>query len=573
VLLLFVVISGRLVQLQLTDASAYAADGLHDRLQRVPLAAPRGAIYDRDGEVLAHSVDARYVYADPGLVQNPEQEADALSPLLGVPRSELVPKLRRHKFPNGTQVRFEWLARGVDIPVADKVRALNLPGIGIRQDEKREVPGHDLAANVIGFTGQDLKGLVGLESGYDDVLRGVEGERTFEIGDGNLAAEIPGGYHQEKPARPGTSLQLTIDRDLQYQVQHILYDRMRQVNATFGSAVVLDVRTGEVMAQASYPGYDAAEPFKVQTPAGPVQGPVQGPQWTDANTDVVVDPGSVAKVVTLGGALQEGVVNPDTAVTVGPTVRKGDQTYRDTHPFPSGTRITLPALLAFSSNVGTIAVADQLGPQRLYDYQQKFGLGRPTGEGLPGEAGGLVQPPRNWSGSSYGSIPIGQGVSVTPLQMATVYAAIANDGMWVQPHLVRATVGRDGKVTPSATPAGHRVLSPATAAALRTMLEAVVTVDGATGRGAALPGYRVAGKTGTGSKVVDGHYVAGDVASFIGMAPADAPRYVIAVFAHTPGGEGGKVAAPAFRDMMAFTLSRFHVPPTGTPAPTFVITK
>jgi len=258
---------------------------------------------------------------------------------------------------------------------------------------------------------------------------------------------------------------------------------------------------------------------------------------------------------------------------VGPTVRKGDQTYRDTHPFPSGTRITLPALLAFSSNVGTIAVADQLGPQRLYEYQQKFGLGKPTGEGIPGESGGLVQPPQNWSGSSYGSIPIGQGISVTPLQMAAVYAAIANDGVWVQPHLVRATVGRDGKVAPSAAPASHRVLSAANAAALRTMLEAVVTVDGATGRSAALPGYRVAGKTGTGSKVVDGHYVPGDVASFIGMAPADAPRYVIAVFAHTAGGEGGKVAAPAFRDMMAFTLSRFQVPPTGTPAPTFVITK
>ena len=551
-LLLFLVIGGRLVELQLTDARAYAAAGLHDRLQHVPL----------DGNILADSVDARYVYADPGLVQRPDAAADALSPLLGVPRSTLLPKLRPHKFDDGTQVRFEWLARGVDVPLAEKVRALNLPGIGIRQDEKREVPGHDLAANVLGFTGQDLAGLVGLEAGYDNVLHGVEGRRTFEIGGGNLGAEIPGGYQEEQPARPGTSLRLTLDRDLQYEVQHILFDRMRQVNATFGSAVVLDVHTGGVLAQASYPTYDAAEPF-----ANP------HPQWSDANTDTVVDPGSVAKVLTLGGALQEGVVAPDSTVTVGPTVRKGDQTYRDTHPFPTGTRITLPAVLAYSSNVGTIGIADQLGPQRLYSYQQKFGLGRPTGEGLPGESGGLVQPPDRWSGSSYGSIPIGEGISVTPLQMAAVYAAIANDGVWVQPHLVGATEAPDGKATPVPAAPSHRVLSPEVATALRTMLEAVVTVDGATGRSAALPGYRVAGKTGTGSKVVDGHYVQGEVASFIGMAPADAPRFVIAVFAHTPGGEGGKVATPAFRDMMAFALSRFHVPPTGTPPPTFVLTR
>jgi len=562
VLVLFVVIGGRLVQLQLTDAQAYAARGLRDRLQTVPLAAPRGAIVDRDGAVLAHSVEARYVYADPGLVSDPERTADALIPLLGIARSELLPKLSPHPFADGRAVRFEYLARGVDVAIGDQISGLNLAGIGVRQDERREVPGHDLAANLIGFTGNDLSGLAGIESGYDQLLRGVEGQRTFEIGDGRLATEIPGGYHVETPARPGTSLQLTIDRDLQFEVQHLLFQRMRTVNATFGSAVVLDVHTGEVLAQASYPGYDAAEPFH-----SPVE--VRG----DSNIDVTVDPGSVCKVVAISAALDEGVIAPDAAVVVGPTVRKGDQTYSDTHPFPSGTRLTLPGILAYSSNVGTIGIADQLGAQKLYDYQRRYGLGEATGEGLPGESPGLVQPPANWSGSSYGSIPIGNGISVTPLQMAAVYAAIANDGEWVQPHLVRATVGADNRATPVAAPARHRVISATTAAELRTMLQAVVTVPGATGLSAAIPGYQVAGKTGTGLRVMNGRYIPGEVASFVGMAPAENPRYVIGVFAHTPVGTGGAVAAPAFHDMMSFALAHFRVPPSGAPVPTFVLKK
>jgi cell division protein FtsI (penicillin-binding protein 3) len=449
----------------------------------------------------------------------------------------------------------------VDVPVAEQVKALNLPGIGIDVDERRDVPGHDLASNLLGYTNYDLTGVTGLEAGYNEKLRGIPGERTFEIGGGDVAAEIPGGYKVEKPAKPGSSLQLTIDRDLQFKVQYLLSQRMEKVKADFGSAVVLDVKTGEVLAQASYPPFDAAEPAK--TPDD---------RHGDANTEIAVDPGSVAKVIAIGGALQEGRIRPDTLIPVGPTIRKGDTTYSDTHPLREGTKITLPGVLAYSSNVGTIKIADLLGDQKLYEYQRKFGLGSITGEGLPGESPGLVQPPENWSGSSYGSIPIGNGISVTPLQMTTVYATIANGGVWVQPHLVKATIGPDGKVTPAAAPRTRRVLSESTAATLRTMLEAVVTVDGATGHRAAVPGYRVAGKTGTGKRVVDGHYAPGDVASFIGTAPADAPRYVIGVFAHSPGGEGGDVSAPAFSDMMAFTLGQRHVPPTGTVPPSFTVT-
>ena len=560
ILALFVVIAGRLVELQLNDAPAYAAEGLALRLEEVELPAPRGGILDRNGEVMAKSVEARYVYADPELVDDPVRTADRLSPVLGIARSDLLPKLVPHKRPDGTVERFEFLARGVPVDTGQEVSALKLSGIGVRRDESRIVPGHDLAANVIGFTGRDLTGLAGLESSHNDVLRGVDGKRTFEIGqpDGELSLdhEIPGGFNRETPARPGSTVRLTIDRDLQFEVQRVLGQRMRQVRAISGSAVVLDVRTGEVLAQASYPFYDAANPF-ASRPA----------DWSDAATGMTVDPGSVHKPIVIAACLQEGVVQPGDAVPVAPSLWKGDTEFTDTHPHSEVTPMTLPGILAWSSNVGTITLADRLGADKLYRYQRAFGLGEPTGEGLPGESAGLVQPPDNWSGSAYGSVPIGMGVSVTPLQMAAVYAAIANGGVWVRPHVVKEVVAADGRTTPAPGAPTRRVISAENAAALRTMLEAVVTLPQATGRSAAIAGYRVAGKTGTGKTVRDGRYVAGEVASFVGMAPADAPRYVVAVFAHTPGGNGGAVAGPAFAEMMEFTLRHYRVAPTGTKPP------
>jgi cell division protein FtsI (penicillin-binding protein 3) len=564
VLVLFTVIAGRLVTLQLTDAGEIARKGLADRLAEEALFAPRGAITDRAGHVLAQSIEARYVYADPSLIpaKDVQPTAEALRALLGRPVSELVPLLRGKPRPDGSKDEFEYLARGVDIATGDAVTALNLPGIRVARDERRAQPGHDLAANLIGFTGADGSGLTGLEAAYDDQLSGVDGKRIFEHGQGDLGTKIPGGYEETTPARPGSSLQLTINRDIQYQIQQLLAQRMLAVNADFGAAVVLDARTGEVLAQASFPGYDAAQPGK-STAAQRVDGPSQ----------IVVDPGSVHKVITLAAGLQCGAIQPDSAIPLpGGSIRKGDTTFSDTTPQKAGTRITIPGILAYSSNVGTITVADKATPQALYDYQLKFGLGSLTKEGMPGEAPGLVQPPARWSGSSFGSIPIGMGVSVTPLQMAAVYATIANNGVYLQPHLIKATVTPDKKVHPAAAPTTRTVLSPQNANALRDDLEAVVTAPGATGHAAAVPGYRVAGKTGTGLQVKDGKYVPGEVASFVGMAPVEAPRYVIAVFAHTPGGEGGAVAAPAFRDMMAFTLRYFQVPPsTGTP-PKFTLT-
>ena len=376
----------------------------------------------------------------------------------------------------------------------------------------------------------------------------------------NLDREIPGGFHEETPARPGSSVQLTIDRDLQYEVQRILGLKMTAAKATLAAAVVLDVRTGEVLAQASYPFYNAAD-----------RSSSTSANWGDNATGLVVEPGSVHKGIVFAACLQEGTVKPGDTVLVGPYAIKGGTKYTDSHVINPPRPMTLPGVLAYSSNVGTIGLADKLGAEKLYEYQRAFGLGQPTGEGLPGESAGLVQPPANWSESSYGSIPIGHGVSVTPLQMAAVYAAIANGGVYVQPHLVKAIIAPDGKSTASKPATTRQVISAENATALRNMLEAVVTANDATGAAAAVANYRVSGKTGTGRLIQNGQPVPGDVASFVGMAPADAPRYVIAVFAHTPVGTGGAVASPAFSEMMAYTLRHYKVAPTGTKPPAFEI--
>jgi len=556
---MFAVIGLRLVWLQFTDAPAYAADGIRDRLAKETIFASRGNIVDRNGQILVHSVEARYVYADPGMVENVDKTADALVPLLGaygVPRSDIVRLISPHQRDDGVQSRFEYLVRGASIETGDAVQKLNLPGIRVARDERREVFGRDTAASVIGFTGRDSQGLEGLEKAYEEQLRGVNGERVYEIGDGKLKREIPGGLHLNKPAKAGMTLQLTIDTYVQFRVQQILAERLHEVKASVGAALVMDIHTGEVIAQASYPGYDAADPLAVDDK-----------RRVDMCTGLIVDPGSTHKAIVLSAALQEGVIQRNTPVVATSGIVKGDRTFEDGHKFPKETSLTLEGLLAYSSNTATIRVADRLGKEKLFEYQRRFGLGEVTGEGLRGEATGQVRAPKDWSGSSYGAIPIGNGVAVTPIQMAAVYATIANGGTWVQPHLGRATVAPDGRTSSVPAPKTRQVLTPEVAATMRELLEAPVVIKDGTATKAALPDHRVAGKTGTGAQVVDGAYTDGYVASFIGFAPADAPKYVVAVYAKAGTDTYGADMTPAFRDMMSFTLDTYKVAPTGTPVP------
>ncbi|MEP6697122.1 MAG: penicillin-binding protein 2 [Pseudonocardiales bacterium] len=544
-LALFAVIGGRLVQLQGLDGTGYASQAERLRLRTVVLPAQRGDILDREGNVLARTVEARTVFADPTLVVDAPATAARLAGPLGAAPATLLAQLSKPG-------RFVVLKRGMLPEQAKTVTDLRLAGIGTQPESQREVPGHDLAANVIGFVGRDGTGLAGIESRYDSVLRGKPGVHDYQTASGGQA--MPSALERTVPAVPGQSIELTIDRDLQYVAQQSLSNRMKQTGAFTGSAVVLDARTFQVMAMASYPTYDAANP--AAAPAGATG---------NAAVSNVVEPGSIHKAVTIAGALQAGVISAETSMLVPPTITKGGKTFRDTHPHGT-VGITLMGILAQSSNVGTIEIADRLGAQGLYDYQRKFGLGAKTGLDFPGESPGIVQPPSKWSGPSYGGIPIGLGVAVTPLQMAVVYATVANDGIRLAPSLVRGFRDADGRFSPAPAPKATRVVSPEVARVMRTDLSAI-TSKHATGKRAAIAGYVIAGKTGTGQRVEKGHYTAGNVTSFIGMAPAADPKYVVAVFVHAPNGVGGAVSGPVFQELMGYLLRHYRVPPEGTAPP------
>lgn len=538
-LVLFAALGGRLVQLQGLEGTAYAAQAEQQRMREVVLTAPRGEILDRNGAVLARTVQARAIFADPTMVTDRAGAAAKLAPLLHRSAADLVAAMNRPG-------RFVYLARGADPTLAEQVMKLGIAGIGTLPETKREVPGHTLAANVIGFTNADGTGVAGIEEQYNSVLSGVNGKHQFEVGHGGDV--LPGGFNKQVAPVPGSTVQTTIDSDLQYVADQALTARAQQVKAYSGYAVVMDAKTGQVLAMSNYPSFDAANPA-----ASPPQ------TWTNGAISDVIEPGSVHKAITLGGALQEGVINANSAPVVPPTITKGGQTYSDTHPHGI-VRLTLMGILAQSSNVATIEIATKLGADKLYAYQQKFGLGSPTGIGLPGESGGIVQPPANWSGPAYGGIPIGLGVAVTPLQMTSVYATVANDGVKVQPSIVAGIRSPDGTFRPAPPPTTTRVISAANAKTLRWAMSAITTTEG-TGHAAAIPGYVIAGKTGTGNRAKNGKYLPGNVASFIGMAPYTNPRYVVGVFVHTPSGVGGAVAGPIFKVIMTYLLRHYGIPP------------
>lgn len=553
------VVAGRLVQLQGLDGTAYAHAAAEQRLRTVTLPAQRGDILDSNGKILATSVQARAVFADPKLVKEglpsdhvhttPQARiadtAAKIAPILHIKEPALVAQMSKGN-------RFDYLARGLAPALAQKVVDLALPGIGTVPESNRDVPGHTLAAPVIGFVNRDGVGQAGIEAAQNKVLAGKAGTHSYEIG--RQGQQIPGGLTTETPARPGTSVQLTIDRDLQYATQRALFTRATQVSAYSASAIVMDAKTFQVKAMASYPTFDAAAP-----------GTAKPGSRVNAAISDVIEPGSIHKLITLGAALQQGTIGANYAPVVPPTIDKGGTTFADTHPHGT-VPITLMGILAQSSNVGTIETADKLGAQNLYDYQRKFGLGSPTGIGLPGESGGIVQPPKNWSGPSYGGIPIGLGVAVTPLQMATAYATVANNGVRLTPTIIKGTKSPDGAFHAEKRGTSTQVMSAKNARILRGAMSAITTDQG-TGKSAKVPGYVIAGKTGTGQATANNHYLPGNVSSFIGMAPFDNPQYVVAIFVHAPSGTGGAVSGPAFAELMSYLLRHYGIPPAHSTAP------
>jgi len=527
---------------QALGGDRYEQLGLSQRVRTVELAAERGSIFDRNGNDLAVSVQQQTVWADPTFIEDPTATAAALAPILGRDEGELTLDLAR----GGTA--FVYLARQVDDAVAEQVAALELPGIGLLPESERFYPSTTLAGPVLGWVGTDNEGLGGLESQYEDLLTGEPGQIVVE--QDPQGREIPAGDRQVTPSERGGDLVLTIDQSLQYETERVLVDEVEAVGARGGTAVVIDVQTGQILAMATVEGATAGEPAR---PAPPQEN-------NRAVTDVY-EPGSTNKVITVAGALENDVVSPGTWYEVPSELTVDDTVFEDvTEHEPA---MTVADIVRQSSNVGTILIARALGQARFDEALRAFGFGTPTGVGFPGEPPGIVLPLDDYNDTSLASIPVGNGIAVTALQMLQVYATIANGGVMVTPSLVAATVDADGTRHDVPAPTARTVVTPETAAEMQVMLESVVA-DG-TGTLAAVPGYRVAGKTGTARKPPYDEPPYRYVASFAGFAPADDPRLAAIVVLDEPADAyfGGQVAAPVFAQIMQYALRLERVPPTG----------
>ncbi|ADB75873.1 peptidoglycan D,D-transpeptidase FtsI family protein [Geodermatophilus obscurus] len=544
------VITGKLWLLQGVDSGQYALAATQDRIRVQDVAALRGSVVDRDGDPLAYTVAASRITADPTLVDDPARTALALTTLLDVPTSELTDRLSRDG-------RYVVLASQVPPETVDEIEELGLPGVFSEDDPVRLYPAGSVAGQVVGFTGREGHGLAGIEQSLDEQLAGTPGERRVEVGSGGHP--IPSGLDQSTPAVDGSTVELTLDSDLQFVTEQRLQETCQDGATTRASAVVLDVHTGQVAAMGSCPGYDPGNYSRTDPEL--LGNPI---------VSSVFEPGSVLKAVTLAAAIEEGKATPETVLSVNGRIDAGDRVVRDAHDHQP-IDWTVTGILAKSSNVGTIMLAREVGDAKLEEYLRAFGLGRTTGIELPGESAGILQDSAEWTESRAANVPIGQGVSVTTLQMASVYQAIANDGVRIEPRIVSSVGGR-----PAPAPESTRVLSESTADDVAYMLEAVVG-PGGTAPLAQVDGFRVAGKTGTAQRANPecGCYDGGGyVTTFVGFAPADDPQYVVAVDLERPTSneEGGQVAAPVFADILRQALTADGIVPSGTPRPDFVLT-
>jgi len=541
--LAWTMIGYRLTVVQGARAEEFAARGLDQRLERKTLPADRGTIFDRDGRELAVTIDSVSVYANPREMADPTAIAMQLAPLVDRRVTELIDDLTDDSL-------FVYVARRLTPTEAEPIRQADLPGIYFLTEPKRIYPAGDLTAHVVGIVrADDNEGLEGLELQYDAALAGTPGELLVERDPAGLV--IPQGEYRVLPADQGSDLVTTIKLEIQFAAEQALARGMARTGATSGSIVVLDPATGEILAMVNLPAYDPNE--RAAVPEGAIR--------NRAVTDVF-EPGSTQKAVTVSGALESGLVTPLTVFDIPEKIEIQDTVFEDFTVHPD--RLTVTEIVTHSSNLGTILLGDLIGAQRLHDTMAAFGQGAPTGIDFPGEASGVLRPVAEWcittclSGTS-----IGYHVSVTPLQMAMVYATIANDGLWVQPHLVKEIVdGSGGQQT--IVPEQRQVISPHIAQQVREMLEAVVEFG--TGSLAAVSGYRVGGKTGTTEKYLSDtqSYSEEDVvASFIGMAPIGRPRVVIAVVLDGPVADasGGRGAAPIFAEVMLAALNQLGVPP------------
>ncbi|MDX6743077.1 penicillin-binding protein 2 [Actinocorallia sp. A-T 12471] len=545
--------AGRLVQLQGIDSEKYEAAAIKQRLRLIELPAVRGIITDASGAPLALTQEARGVFADPSMIDPAKRTeiAARLSSMLGLDVQQVLEAISTPK------TRYVPLAHAVTPEKGRLVLSLGYRGIGVVPESRRSYPADAVAANVIGFVNQDGDGGAGLEYAQNKLLKGVDGWQRVEISAGE-GQHIPMGEGQTKDPVPGQGLRLHLDQDIQWQAQEALAEAVKKHKAESGTVIVM-TPDGKILAMASAPTFDPNDYAKAS-----------GSALQNRVVQEAFEPGSTGKIITAAALLEEGLVTPETPFTVPDHIWKYTKKFKDSHSHPPYKNITFAGILAKSSNVGTILASENLPDDKLYNYLTAFGFGSQTGVGLPGETAGLLNPPKTWSGTDRYPISFGQTVSVNALQMASVYATIANGGVRVTPTLVAGSLDEEGAFTAAPAPQSRRVIREETARQLVSMLEGAVGRDG-TAASAQIPGYRVAGKTGTAERYVEkaGGYE-GYTASFAGMAPADDPQLIVQVVLQDPKPEyyGGVVAAPVFQKVMSFALKSRKVPPTGTVAPT-----
>jgi len=531
----------RLVSLQLLEPERFVAHGEAQRIKTLRLRAGRGAIVDRNGVDLALSVPGQSMIANPRRVEDPVRAARALAQVLGADPAVLERLLSSDK-------SFVYLGRQVDLEVAEATLALKISGVYAQEEWERIRPGGDSALSVLGRTDIDAIGISGMELAYDGPLSGTDGERVVEMG--MRGASIPGGEYSVEPAADGRTLVLTLDRALQFEAERLLLESVDAVGAKGGVLVAMHPATGEILATATV--------RRSSDGVVRISSEYRAATWT-------YEPGSIIKPLTVSAILDRAVAAPDTVREVPPRLEVHDATFSDS-PFHETVDLTLADIIRRSSNVGTILWAQDLGAEALYEQLREFGLGSVTDLDFPGEARGILHPPGAWSGTSLPTIAIGQGVSATPLQMLTAYSALANGGVRPAPTLVLGTRDDDGVFKPRRPGPSLSVLPAAVAAEVVAMMEQVVASG--TGTRAQVPGYRVAGKTGTAWKALStgGYGSKGNrsyVASFAGFLPAEAPRLAVIVVVDEPSGEiysGGRVAAPVFAEFAKFAVRQLRIP-------------
>jgi cell division protein FtsI (penicillin-binding protein 3) len=582
-----VIAAVRLVQVQGVQAGELSAAAEQQRATRVVLQALRGQILDRNGTQLAFSVETRSLSINPQWVRNDwaknpdvyknlklgtsyedytQRLADFIHAQLGdqVKTADLLAKIR------DTGTTYQLLVRDAD-PVKTKPITDRYASITASARQQRIYPDGTVASNVVGYANwrEDAKtpqGLIGLENSLDDTLKGTNGTTTVDTAN-NSDVQLPGTIRDDKPAVPGSNVQLTIDADAQYQAQKLLDAYKTASGAADGSMVVMDAKTGEVYALAVTDGFNPNN-----------YGDYKLEQLGNAAVSTPYEPGSVNKVVTAAGAIEYGIEQPDSVIDVAPSFKMADRTVTDAWSH-GDVQMTFAGVLGKSSNIGTLEVAQKIGPDRYVDLLTKFGLGQKTGIGLPGESAGMVPPRSTWSGSTFANLPIGQGLSMTLLQMAGMYQAIANDGVRVPPRIIKSVTKPDGTVVPSARPDPVPVVSPQTARTVRDMMRAVMQKDpkdplqNGTGYPAAIAGYQLSGKTGTAQQpdpALGGNYSQTKYwITFAGILPADNPRLVVGIMLDKPkyGTQAGSSAAPLFHQIGTYLVQHFQIPMSATPSP------